>query len=76
MQVAGIEVDDGILAAPAGRQRYVCPGKDKDTMVCVGTNIGSCTHIVHEQADVSQGVVFAFAGGAYDGYPRLPCDNR
>ena len=71
MQVAGIEVDDGyLLPRPAGKGTCV-PARDKDTMVCVGTNIGSCTHIVHEQADVSQGVVFAFAGGAYDGYPAF-----
>ena len=71
MQVAGIEVDDGyLLSRPAGKG--TCdPARDKDAMVCIGTNIGSSTHIVHEQADVSQSMVFAFAGGAYDGYPAF-----
>ena len=72
MQPAGAEVDDRyLLPRPAGEGTRV-PARDENAIVCISTYIGSGTHVVHKQADISQSMVFASAGGAYDGYPAFP----
>jgi hypothetical protein len=71
MQFAGIEVDDGYLLSRLAGESTCVQARDEDTVICISPHIGSCTHIVHKQADVSQSMVFAFAGGAYDSYPAF-----
>ena len=66
-QAVGGEVDDGDLLPGTTSKGAGTPAGDENAVICIGAYVCSGTHVVDEQTDVAQRMVFALARGAHNG---------